>query len=118
MANTTGKRTKKTTTAVEELINKTSNIFTFSFKRRKGQVFNLNENTIFSIPEFYACVRVLAQSIASLPINIYNSDDKSKLTIEDDDLVYKVDDIYFITTQYADDVIFVKPVTKLVEVTT
>ena len=37
---------------------------------------------------------------------------------EDDDIVYKLDDMYFITTQYADDVIFVKPVTKLVEVTT
>ena len=37
---------------------------------------------------------------------------------EDDDVVYKLDDICFITTQYADDVIFVKPVTKLVKVTT
>lgn len=37
---------------------------------------------------------------------------------ENDDLVYKVDDIYFITTQYCNDAIFVKPVTKLVEVKT
>lgn len=87
MANTT-KRTKKTKTTVEALLNTASNIFTFSFKRHKGQVFNLNENTIFSIPEFYACVRVLAQSIASLPINVYNVSDKSKLTIEDDELIY------------------------------
>ena len=37
---------------------------------------------------------------------------------ENDDVVYKLDDMYFITTQYCDDAIFVKPVTKLVEVKT
>lgn len=36
---------------------------------------------------------------------------------EDDDVVYKLDDIYFITTD-AENITFVKPVTTLVEVTT
>lgn len=35
---------------------------------------------------------------------------------EDDEIVYKLDDMYFITTD-AENITFVKPVTKLVEVT-
>ena len=73
---------------IETISSNVQNIFSFSWRRYKGQPFTLNESTLFTIPEVYACTKVLAETLASLPLSIYDRKKKEKLDMSEWNLVY------------------------------